>query len=225
MEERLAAELRANSALTASLSQERERSRLLEERALNAEKTLHTETSIYQKVKKAKAEEVASLSERTSTAEVLLGDAQGQLNEWKQKSLALSKRVTQLECDMQEKSVVLERVAQERDDSLAEVEGLKKELRERRIAAEEALRREEDLLAEESFAQWEKKRMELTVNNLTYQVNCLERKLKEKDEEGDRLLTDLETSLKELQLKHYHSEMEIAHLKLELVNRSHSMYS
>lgn len=224
----LQAEREMRSSLLSSIVEDGNRSKEAEEMAKRKKKedeeeaahALKAERSVYLEYKDRVAQEISQHKAETALLRGQLEDLRLSLEQRQKAQQSAEQPGPAVDSEVR-----LLRAQSQRDrDALAELRG---EIGTLTAAADAALLRERAWQAERSELLFLANRRDEQLRSLKYETSCLQRRLAQRDGhvEGQGRVTELEQMLADLQVREYRCQLEIANLKLQLVGKSHSMFS
>ena len=219
-------EMRLSSAEDGGRRREAEEVTMKEKGEHAEEEALRKERDEYLKYKKRVSqemskdrEEIGRLGEQLEALRLSLRRAELELQQQKAQH-------ERFRSDSEEELQMLRGQSQRDQEALAD---LRRERLALSAAADAAQLREREGQAERSELLALGRRRDEQLRALTYEVSCLQRRLACRDghSEGhsDPRVAELEQILAECKVREYHYQLEISNLKLQLVGKSHSMFS
>ena len=210
-----------------------------------AAQALEIERSAYLEFKERVAQETSQYREEVARLQGQLEDLRlshshphpHRLAEQRQKEQQRSEEEEQQQQQQQGPAIVdseearLLRAQSQRDGDAAALSEVRRQLGALTAAADAALLRERDWQAERSQLLALAHRRDEQLRGLKYETSCLQRRLAQRHghaEGGSReqvRVAELEQMLADVQVREYRCQLEIANLKLQLVGKSHSMFS
>mmetsp|Transcript_32310 Transcript_32310/g.44149 ORF Transcript_32310/g.44149 Transcript_32310/m.44149 type:complete len:241 (+) Transcript_32310:328-1050(+) len=196
----------------------------LQSQLLESNTKVQVEATNYLTFKKLKSIEIKELTERIELLDSLLMNTE---EENKSMKSLLASTTSQNESSLKnykELEHELDSFRSKDDHNAAIVAQLKSRVNELTNELEAANVVEADLKSENAYLKWQEKKHEEHVQSLQYELTCMQSKIQEMKNKESEVVKQLESTVGELKVQQYHSQLEISSLRLQLVHRCNAMY-
>eukprot|EP00597_Dinobryon_sp_UTEXLB2267_P011894 CAMPEP_0170115798 /NCGR_PEP_ID=MMETSP0020_2-20130122/11768_1 /TAXON_ID=98059 /ORGANISM="Dinobryon sp., Strain UTEXLB2267" /LENGTH=321 /DNA_ID=CAMNT_0010343553 /DNA_START=159 /DNA_END=1121 /DNA_ORIENTATION=+ len=191
----------------------------LQSQLLESNTKVQVEATNYLTFKKLKSIEIKELTERIELLDSLLMNTE---EENKSMKSLLASTTSQNESSLKnykELEHELDSFRSKDDHNAAIVAQLKSRVNELTNELEAANVVEADLKSENAYLKWQEKKHEEHVQSLQYELTCMQSKIQEMKNKESEVVKQLESTVGELKVQQYHSQLEISSLRLQLVHR------